>query len=380
MRAQDPDEAHRASTPLELLFDLTFVVAIAAVVPELAHAIADAHVSEALIGYLAVFFAIWWAWMNFTWFASAFDCDDAYYRVLTMVQMGGVLVLAAGVPEAFNDGAYATVTLGYVIMRIALVLQWLRVARSVPDYRATALRFALGVTVLQFFWVVRLLLPPELAIATFVILVIAELLVPMWAERARMTPWHPHHVAERYGLFTIIVLGESVLAATVAFVAARSEAGLSTALVVVAASALVLLFALWWLYFLVPAGPELVQHRDRGYVWGYGHYFVFASLAAVGAGVEVATEAVTHDIAATSLLVGYAIAVPVCVYLVVLWILRGRLGTRDRAVDLMLIGEVAVALLIPLFALWLPIELVVALLAAAAVGLVILKSIRLMPA
>ncbi len=96
MRARDPDEAHRAATPLELLFDLTFVVAVAAVVPELAHAVVDDHPIEGVVGYILVFFGIWWAWMNFTWFASAFDCDDALYRVLTMVQMGGVLVLAAG--------------------------------------------------------------------------------------------------------------------------------------------------------------------------------------------------------------------------------------------------------------------------------------------
>src|SRR5262245_49251869 len=100
MRARDPLEGHRAATPLELLFDLTFVVAIAAVVPEFAHTIVEDHPVQGLVGYLFAFFAIWWAWMNFTWFASAFDCDDALYRVLTMVQMAGVLVLAAGVPAA----------------------------------------------------------------------------------------------------------------------------------------------------------------------------------------------------------------------------------------------------------------------------------------
>ena len=96
MRARDPHEVHRVATPLELLFDLTFVVAVAAAVPELAHAIVENHPIEGLIGFLLVFFGIWWAWMNFTWFASAFDCDDALYRVLTMVQMAGVLVLAIG--------------------------------------------------------------------------------------------------------------------------------------------------------------------------------------------------------------------------------------------------------------------------------------------
>jgi low temperature requirement protein LtrA len=382
MRARDPLEAHRSATPLELLFDLTFVVAIAAVVPELAHAIVEAHPIEGVLGYLLAFFAIWWAWMNFTWFASAFDCDDGLYRVLTMVQMAGVLVLAAGVPAAFEGsrdsdgglGDYSTAVLGYVIMRIALVFQWLRAARSAPAYRKTALRYATGIATIQVLWVVRLALPDPISTWAFVAFIVAELLVPVWAERPNMTPWHPHHIAERYGLFTIIVLGESVLAVTVAFIASRSEAGLSPALIIVAGSALVLLFALWWLYFLVPSGQELTDHRERAFLWGYGHYFVFASLAAVGAGIEVATEAITHEIAAAPLLVAYSLAVPVAIYLGVLWLLHVRMGGSRPHVRGMLVWELLAVLGIPLLALRLPIEFVVALIAAAAATLVAVKT------
>jgi low temperature requirement protein LtrA len=65
MRPRDPSEPHRVATPLELLFDLTFVVAVAEVARQLAHAIVESHL-EHVAGYLMVFFAIWWAWMNFT--------------------------------------------------------------------------------------------------------------------------------------------------------------------------------------------------------------------------------------------------------------------------------------------------------------------------
>ena len=81
MTARSPHETHRVATPLELFFDLVFVVAIAQAAGGLHHAIADGHALEGLIGYLMVFFAIWWAWMNFTWFASAYDCDDVPYRL-----------------------------------------------------------------------------------------------------------------------------------------------------------------------------------------------------------------------------------------------------------------------------------------------------------
>ena len=91
------DEPHRVSSPLELLFDLTFVVAIASLTAQLAHGIAEGHVLDELAPFFMVFFAIWWAWMNFTWFASSYDTDDVIYRLTTMVQMAGALVLAAGV-------------------------------------------------------------------------------------------------------------------------------------------------------------------------------------------------------------------------------------------------------------------------------------------
>lgn len=93
----------RTATPLELLFDLTFVVAVALLASQLAQSIAKDHAAKGLLGYLMVFFAIW-AWMNVTWFASAtYGTDDVAYRLLlTMVQMRRVLVLAAGVPAAFE--------------------------------------------------------------------------------------------------------------------------------------------------------------------------------------------------------------------------------------------------------------------------------------
>src|SRR4051812_46418822 len=109
MRARAADESHRVSTPLELFFDLCFVVAVAQAATPLHHAISEHHIAAGVQGYARVFFAIWWAWMNFTWFASAYDTDDDVYRITTLVQIAGALVLAAGVAPAF-DGDYHVVT------------------------------------------------------------------------------------------------------------------------------------------------------------------------------------------------------------------------------------------------------------------------------
>ena len=164
MTARATDEPHRAASQLELLFDLTFVIAIASLTARYAHALADGHALEELVPFLQVFFAIWWAWINFTWFASSFDTDDVPYRLLTMVQMAGVLVLAAGVPAALEHGDFGAVALGYVIMRLGLVAQWLRVAADDPASRGLALRSATGIAIAQAAWVLWLG-PPRRSVA-----------------------------------------------------------------------------------------------------------------------------------------------------------------------------------------------------------------------
>src|ERR1700735_5691534 len=106
MRPRDIDEEHRASTPLELLFDLSFVVAVSQAADQLNAALGAGHFHTAILSYLLVFFAIWWAWVNFTWFASAYDVDDLLYRLLTFVQIVGVLILAAGASNAFDHANF----------------------------------------------------------------------------------------------------------------------------------------------------------------------------------------------------------------------------------------------------------------------------------
>src|ERR687891_2049977 len=174
MRAEQTDgattEANRGATVLELFFDLCFVVAVAQAAAALHHEVAGDHVGDGVVGYAMVFFAIWWAWMNFTWFASAYDTDDVAYRLTTLIQIAGALILAAGVPDAMDGRDFAAITLGYVVMRLAMVAQWLRAAGGDPPHRRSSLRFAAGISLVQLGWVLRLLLPEGLGMASFLVL------------------------------------------------------------------------------------------------------------------------------------------------------------------------------------------------------------------
>jgi len=319
---RSPNEEHRASTPLELLFDLVVVVAVAQAASGLHHALAEGHAGHGVLRYSMAFFGVWWAWMNFTWFASAYDNDDVAYRLLVLLQLTGALVYAAGIPR-FERGDLTVGVTGYVVMRLALVTLWLRAANADPPRRRSARRFALGVFVVQVAWVAKLFGPAWLELPGFWILAGCELLVPLWAERAAPTTWHAEHISERYGLFTLITLGESILAASVA-VRTASEAGASTAsLLSIIVGGLLIVFSFWWLYFERPAHEMLTSMR-AAFLWGYGHYFVFASAAAVGAGLAVAVDHATHHADISRVAAGAAVSVPVAVYLLCLWFLHGR--------------------------------------------------------
>jgi low temperature requirement protein LtrA len=344
LQPRDPEQAHRGATPLELLFDLVSVIAIAAAAAGLHHAIAEGHANEGIPRYLMIFFAIWWAWMNFTWFASAYDNDDALYRVLTMVIMGGALLLSAGVEQFFARLDIGLVVAGYVIMRLALCLLWLRAAIHDPDRRVTTIRYAAGIALVQLGWVALAMLGSTdsplfvpLMLAGFV----AELAVPAYAERASPTPWHRHHVIERYGLLTIIVLGEILLGAVVALKNAW-DGTFDVRLVHIALSALVITFAMWWLYFSREDHLQSKQLR-HALQWGYGHIAVFGGGAAVGAGFAVLVDIVDGRSTLPLRDGDLAVSIPLAIYLAGLWFVRDRLVLEGIANWILLPFAVAIA-------------------------------------
>ncbi|MGY6020317.1 low temperature requirement protein A [Streptomyces spinosirectus] len=324
LTARGRDEAHRVASSLELFFDLCFVVAIAQAGTQLVHALAGGHAAEGILNYVMIFFAIWWAWMNFTWFASAYDNDDALYRVVTLVQIAGVLVLAAGISRAFDQHEFLGVWLGYVVMRLAMSAQWLRVARSSRGAERTmALRYAAGVLLCQIGWLGLLVLPDGARPWVFLVMAPLEMLVPLYAEKAHPTSWHPHHIAERYGLFTIIVLGETIAAATVAVKSGLDEHDALGELLPIAAGGLLIIFAAWWIYFVVPIHGHLRSNR-QSFVWGYGHYLIFASGAAIGAGLEVAVEQAVGEAHISTLAASAAVTLPTALFLLTVWALHSR--------------------------------------------------------
>lgn len=332
MVGRDPHERHRVATPLELLFDLTFVIAFGVAASEFAHALAAGHVGVGLTGFLFAMFATCWAWINFTWFASAYDTDDWIYRVLTMVQMVGVLILALGIPPFFasiEHGGHLRNELlvaGYVVMRIALVAQWLRAARQDPERRSACLTYAGAITIVQVGWIGSIFLPVSVPVGLgmFVILGFAEMFGPWLAENRRGgTPWHAHHIAERYGLLAIIALGEGVVGTVASLTAVVGEHGWTPDAVILVIAGTGLTFGMWWIYFVLPGGDLLHAHRERSFAFGYLHIGVYGAIVGTGAGLHTAAYYVEQHSELGSVGTVLAVAIPVAAYVALVFAVYG---------------------------------------------------------
>ena len=263
-------------------------------------------------------FAVIWAWINFTWFASAYDTDDWVFRVVTMVQLIGVLILAMGIEPMFHslvEGDHvdnAVIVGGYVIMRLALVFQWLRAARQDPARRQTCLRYATYLGVVQLGWIAVLRHPsgrPDhlhhdgapvhtgnghaVRGRTFHADPLARAphrgtLRPAGNHRPRRMPDR----RDRNLRAIVANHGWSVDAALVGF------------------GGTALAFAMWWIYFILPAGRALHLQRHRSFFFGYGHIPIFAAIAATGAGLHVAAYYIDHEAHISAAVAVASIAVP----------------------------------------------------------------------
>lgn len=344
--ARDPHEPHRASTPLELLFDLVTVIAIAAITAELHHGISNGLGLAALASFGFLFIAVWWAWMNFTWFASAFDNDDSLYRLLTIAVMSGALIFAGGAAAIFKTLDFSWGLAGWFLMRLGMAALWLRAAGG-PGHRRTARRYAGGILLAQLAWGILYFTtapgsPTFFAggIACFLL----EFAVPMVAEKAGVTPWHRHHIMERYGLLTIIVLGEILLSVSHGF--GTLYGGHAVAAVAVSAfSGIVIVFSLWWLYFA--EADHLTDTRfSRAFLWGYGHVFFFAAVAILGAGLAAETDVASHHSDVGYDVTAWFIGGPLALGLFTLWAIRDRFHARTLGPRTLSLPVMAVALLV----------------------------------
>ena len=342
LSGRDINEENRTATPLELFYDLIFVVAIANLAAAFHHDYVSNHIGHGVVSFVMVFMAIWWAWNQYTWFASAFANDGVRFRLATLWQMVGALVLAAGVGNAF-EGNFTILIIGYVIIRSSSILGWLRVSIDNPRFKTTGRRYAIGIFLCQIGWITQDFF--QFSYLIFVLLWLAEFTVPYYAESHTQTVFHAEHIEERFGLLTIIVLGESILASTNSFISLIGH--FSYDVLFVSIGCLLTLFGIWWLYFNSSVEHELRDKRIA-FQWGYGHYIIFGAAAAIGAMVGVNVDVLTGHGSIELSVANIGFSVAVALYLIGIWFSQERIIAKGSLQSYLMLVVAVVALVLGL--------------------------------
>jgi low temperature requirement protein LtrA len=283
LRAHLGDAAHKVSW-LELFFDLVFVGAVAQVAEPL-------HEDYSLAGVLrfaTLFALIWWAWAGFTVFATRFHADDAIQRLLTLLQMFVVAAMAANAEDELHSRSSAGFMAAYGVLRLVLVAQYAR-ARHLPDARPLTARYVAGHGTAALMWLASALLPAPARYGLWAAAFVVDLGTPwLTLPHAVKVPPNPAHLPERFGLFTLVLFGEAVVAVMRGM---RSQEEWTFVAASSAFAGIGLLFLIWWWYFDVAAVASqrsVRNHRDaiRFNLWSYAHFPLYIGLVVTAVGVQ----------------------------------------------------------------------------------------------
>jgi low temperature requirement protein LtrA len=280
----DSNPTERHASWLELFFDLVFVLAVA----QVAQILAKNSDVAGVLKYAVLFVPIWWTWIGFTFYADRFESDEAAYRILTFAGMLAVAALSLTLGNAFTPEGDIPLVVTYALVRLVLIALYIRSAYYVPLARSLALQYICGFGGAVLIFYLSLLTEPPVRYYLWAAAVILELATPFLNVRlTRIIPYDFSHIPERFGLFTIIVLGEAVIAtATGASAVSWTAAPIAMASIGFAMAACV-----WWINFDF-VEDDAIKSRSLipRFIYLYGHYFIVTSIVALGIGVEHAIK------------------------------------------------------------------------------------------
>jgi low temperature requirement protein LtrA len=284
LRSGEGSAAGRKVTWLELFFDLGYVAAVAQVGAPLA----EHYAATGLVRYALLLFLIWWAWLGHTLYSNRFDTDDVVQRLLTLAQIFGVAVMAINAGDDLASRDSAGFAAAYAGLRLLLVVEYLR-ARRVSRARTFAGRMAAGTAAAAVVWFASALTPAPARYALWAIALAADLATPLLTGRfTTHVPPDTAHLPERFGLFTIILLGESLVAVMRGM---KTQEAWSLAAASSALLGMAMAFTLWWWYFdgVEAAGERHLHSRQDAFrlqAWTFAHLPLYLGIGVAGVGIE----------------------------------------------------------------------------------------------
>lgn len=283
LRAHLGESAGKVSW-LELFFDLIFVAAVA----QVAEPLHEHYSLSGVLRFATLFALIWWAWTGYTVFATRFNADDGIQRLLTLVQMFVVAAMAANAEDELHSRSSAGFMAAYAVLRLVLVGQYFR-ARHLPEARPLTTRYIVGHGTAALIWLASAFVPAPARYALWAAAFVIDLGTPWLAlpHSAKLPP-NPAHLPERFGLFTLILLGEAVIAVMHGM---KSQEEWTLVAASSAFSGMALLFLVWWWYFDIAAAASerfVRSHHDaiRFNIWSYAHFPLYLGLIVTAVGVQ----------------------------------------------------------------------------------------------
>jgi low temperature requirement protein LtrA len=341
LRTLDPIEGERHASWLELFFDLVYVLAVS----QVAHILSEHSDTVGFLKYVALFIPIWWSWVGFTFYADRFESDETIYRVLNFAGMLAVTGLSLTLENAFSINGDAAFIVCYVLVRLVLITLYARSAYYIPLARSFCLQFIVGLGSSCALLLISMLFPPPYRYAIWAVAIVLELVTPYLNLRiARLFPIDRSHIPERFGLFTIIVLGEAVILTA----NGASKVAWNFSTITAACLGFAMAACIWWINFeFVEDSAIKSRSLVQRFIFLYGHFFIVASIVAIGIGVEhsikESTEAHLHLPTLVLLLVGVAIyfAVITIIRLIaeVCYLINVRLGVIAVTLSLIYFGQ-----------------------------------------
>ncbi len=286
-RLQTVDEGERNATWLELFYDLVFVATVAMLGT---HLVADTSLTG-WFSYVGYFVLVWWLWASHTFYADRYDTDDLVYRFLAGAQMVAIAILAASVSTGPSEST-AVFAAAYAAARILLLLLYARAYKYVPATRQLVRGYLTGFGAGAALWVISIAVPEPARFWLWGTAFVIDIATPFIVRKAQAAaPLDVSHLPERFGLFTILVLGEAIVAVTVGL----GHVEWQVATTVTGVFGLSIATALWWIHFDNVDG-RVVRRKGGGKawqptVWIYSHLPLAIGLAMVGVGIEHAIVA-----------------------------------------------------------------------------------------
>jgi low temperature requirement protein LtrA len=332
---------------LELFYDLIYVAAIIQVGNVLSHNIGF----WGFVGFFGIMAPIWWTWTGFTFYMNRFIVDDVLHRLMVFVQMLFVGAVAVGVPYVF-EGETMGFALAYGGTRVMLTLIYLRTYLQTEDARDMTLRFTVGFAVGALLWLISAFVDAPWCFAWWGLALAIDIGTSLSRRQrvlvSREYPPDVHHMTERYGLLTIIVLGESF----VKVLTAVAETGLTPTNAMMGGLALGVTCFLWWLYFDDIGGSRIKKGTWSTVTWIYTHLPFTVAVVAVGVAIKKAVLFTPMETAPTKyrwMLCGTIALALVCASILDAVTERRQAEVEDRVrVGIRLASGVVVLILAPI--------------------------------